>query len=381
MNPTVYFDSGTVYCAAGNRIETVWQHLADGQRNLSALPCPAFDNWPWPQVFTVEEPTPGMMNIDRKLLRTMEKQAKLALYGATLAMKDAPNLIGEDKSRTGLYLGLPTIDEPVPPWSALQSLHEGGDQGSLSEVFHREIPPFFGLSQLNSSACAHIAGTFGMTGAMGAYSPFADAGLQAIIEAALSIINGENDAALAGGISAKINPLLLLQYEHFGWTQETARVPGEGAAYVILNTVGNAARRIRLSGYSRGFADNALQPETVQTKILQRALAMAEITAADLDWILPGVLSATEHSALQALCGSTELPLACSAEVCGSMGPASPVLNLLLALHGMHHQKRLRHNKPGVAHTEEQLLLRHALVTATGPEGQYVAVILSAELT
>ena len=380
IKPKVYFESGAAYCAAGDNIEAIWQRMAAGQLNLSDLPCPAFDSWPHPQVFLVEEPSAAWLKIDRKLLRTMEKQAKLAMYGATLALRDSSALAKEDKSRIGLYLGLPTVDEPVPPWPLMQTMHESGDLHFDSEVMHREIPAFFGLSTLNSNACAHISGTYGMTGSMGVYSPFADAGLQAAIEAALSIINGENEMALVGGVSPKINPLLLLQYEHFGWINDAARIPGEGAAFVILNSTSNAACRVFLGGYARGFVDSAAEAETVQTAVLQAALAMARISANEVDWIFPCALCATECGALQTLTGSADLPLCSSADICGSLGPAGPVLNLLLAVHGMQHQKRLRFNQSGTALTEERGALKHALVTATGPEGQYVAVILSAEL-
>lgn len=385
MNPKVYFDGGAVYCAAGDQIEALWQCMATGQRNLADLPCPAFDTWPWPQVFMVEEPAAAALKVDRKLLRTMEKQAKLGMYGAALALRDSPLLALEDKSRFGLYLGLPTVDEPVPPWELMQSMHDNGDTQFTSEILHREIPAFFGLSTLNSNVCAQIAGTFGMTGAIGAYSPFADAGLQAIIEAALSIINGENTVTLAGGISAKVNPLLMLQYEHFGWTKDLARIPGEGAAYVLMH--GNAdtihsglTQRICLASYARGFVASPEIEAQVQKTVLQTALAKAGLSAKELDWILPNAINANETAVLQELSEHAALVFGNSADVCGALGAAGPVVNILLAMHAMQQQKRLCFHQSAAAQTEQSHPIKHVLVTASGPEGQYVAVILSLEL-
>lgn len=375
MKRTVYLIDGGTCCAAGEHIEAVWQHLATGKRNLTELPCPAFEGWASPQVFSVDEPNAASLNVDRKLLRTMEKQAKLALHGAGLALGSSKVMQQHDKSRVGLYLGTPTVDEPVPTWSSLEALHESGANASLADIFLRETPPFTGLSQLNSSACAHIAGTFGMTGAMGAYSPFADAGLQAVIEGALSIADGENDAALAGGVGPKINPLLLLQYEHLGWTADNQRIPGEGAAFIVLNRDDDRPLRIRLSGYARGFCPDAEDHRAV----LQRALAMAGIPPADLDWILSS--DDGDHAALQALYGDAALPMGGCLDACGSVGPALPVLDLLLAMHGMRERKRLLRSQPGMAHLEQQAPINHALIAAVSPEGQYAAVILSAELT
>lgn len=378
MNRTVYLDDGGVYCAAGSHIDMVWQHLAAGKRNLSILPCPPIEGWPWPSVFTVDEPSSSMLDVDRKLLRTMEKQAKLALYGALLTLRGSSLLRDVSKDRIGLYLGLPTVEDSVLPWPLLETLYESGDQRLSTDVLMREMPSFIGLSQLNSSACAHIAGTFGITGAMGIYSTFADAGLQAVIEAALSIGECESDAALVGGVSQKINPLLLLQYAHWGWLHEPGNIPGEGAAFAVLNADSKASRRIRVSGHARGFVGGAAQ--AMHADVLQRALHVAGIAAADLDWILPGKHAAAEHAALQTICGHAALPLGGCEAACGELGPAGPILNLLLAGHGMRVGKRLLCASSDAAHLEEQMPLQHALVTAMGPEGQYVAVILSLEL-
>lgn len=375
MKRTVYIEDGGACCAAGEHIEAVWRHLAQGTRALSDLPCPAFEGWPWPQVFAIEEPSAAVLNVDRKLLRTMEKQAKLALRGAGLALRESTAVEQADKHRIGLYFGTPTVDEPVPTWSSLEALHEGGSEARLADIFLRETPPFTGLSQLNSSACAHIAGTFGITGAMGAYSAFADAGLQAVIEGALSITSGENDVALVGGVSQKINPMLLLQYDHLGWTADKARIPGEGAAFVVLDGSAKGTRRIRLSGYARGFSTGGHG----QRAVLQRAFDMAGISASDLGWILSG--DSADRAVLQSLYGGAGLPLGGCQDASGALGPAEPVLNLLLAQHGMRQKKRLLRGQFGEAHSEQDACISHALVTAAGPEGQYVAVILSTERT
>src|SRR4051794_33984479 len=99
MKRTVYFIDGGACCAAGEHIEAVWRHLAAGTRNLTALPCPSFDGWPWPQVFGVEEPEAAVLNIDRKLLRTMEKQAKLALHCADMVLRSSLLMQQHEKNR------------------------------------------------------------------------------------------------------------------------------------------------------------------------------------------------------------------------------------------------------------------------------------------
>nr|ABW82984.1 beta-ketoacyl synthase [uncultured bacterium pEAF66] len=379
MKTKVYIDGGSALCAAGAGIAPLWSAMAAGARNLSALPCPAFDSWPWPEVFLVDEPGAAELKVDRKLLRTMEKQAKLTLLGAAAALAACPPAVDADPSRIGLYLGLPTVDEAVPPWPLLEAMHEAGSTHFDSEMLHREVPAFFGLSTLNSNACAHIAGTFGMAGSMGACSPFADAGLAALIEGALSVCNGENSEALVGGCSAKINPLLMLQYEHLGWLAEAGRIPGEGVAFLTVGAASRSETAVRLAGYARGFIASEVQAAAVIAPVVETALAMAGITAHELDWVLPGACSDAEMALLARLAEGTPLVRACSAEVCGALGPAAPVLGVLLAAHAIRSGARLRYTAPGQPQREEAARVRHVLVTARGPEGQYAAVVVSKE--
>lgn len=379
MKTNVYIDGGAAVCAAGGDVASIWSAMAAGERNLSPLPCPAFDTWPWPEVFLASEPSAADLNVDRKLLRTMEKQAKLTLFGAAAALAACPLAAGADMSRIGLYLGLPTVDEAIPPWPLLKAMHEARTTRFDSEMLHREVPAFFGLSTLNSNACAHIAGTFGMAGSMGAWSPFADAGLTAAIEGALSICNGENMEALVGACSPKINPLLLLQYEHLGWHGQPQRVPGEGVAFLTLGASSRSTLPVRLSGYARGFIGADIKAAQVITSVLETALAMACITAHQLDWVLPGVGCDAEMAVLAHLAEDTPLARGCSAQACGSLGPAAAVLNLLLAAHAIRAGKRLHYCAPGQPQPEQQVRVRHVLVSARGPEGQYAAVIVSAE--
>ena len=356
MKSNVYIDGGAASCAAGADIAAIWNAMAGGRQLRSPLPCPAFEGWPWPEVFLVEEPDAAALQVDRKLLRTMEKQSRLMLFGAAQALAAHPLPADADRSRAGLYLGLPTVDEAVPPMTVLETMHEEGRTVLDSELLHREVPAFFGLSTLNSNACAHISGTFGLCGSMGAYSPYADAGLQAVIDAALSVANGENTCALAGAVSPKINPPLLLQYEHNGWLADARRVPGEGVAFAMLSGAA-AADSVRIAGYARGFILGPGQAAATRARVQQRALAMAGIGADQVDWWLPDG----------------------AADVTGDLGPAGPVLDLLLAVHAIRHRKRLRFVAHGQPQAEEAGLVRHVLVGAQGPEGQYAAVVVSGE--
>jgi len=382
----VFIEQGSVYCSAGNNPDALWQALANGQQKLTPLPCPAYDTWPWTHVFLVEEPGASELGVDRKILRTMEKQAKMALYGAALAVQQVESLANKSISsaQKGLYLALPTVDESVPPWSLLETLHDVSAtplqpiELSSSEFLQREIPAFFGLSTLNSNTCAHISACFDLTGAMGAYSPFADAAFQAVIDATSAIAQGENSVALVGGVSPKVNPQLLLQYEHWGWDKLPARIPAEGSSFVVL-TANKNPNAIYVSGFARGFVVRSTDASKTYQQLLAQALINADITAADIDWFLPFATKGEDVDALFALGAKQSLPVLSSEFCIGFAGAAGPLINLNLALQGLQHQKYLVNTVNNNAQ-ENAGVLRHVALSAAGPEGQYLVVILSREV-
>lgn len=382
----VFVEPGSIYCSAGNNVSSLWQAIVNNQQDLTALPCPAYDTWPWPQVFLVEEPGASELGVDRKILRTMEKQAKMALYGAALAVQQVEALSNKSISsaKKGLYLALPTVDESVPPWSLLETLHEVSTtptkpiELSSSEFLQREIPAFFGLSTLNSNACAHISACFDLTGAMGAYSPFADAAFQALIDATGAVAQGENSLALVGGVSSKVNPQLLLQYEHWGWDKLPSRIPAEGASFVVVTADKNPGA-VCVSGFARGFIGNSADASENYKQLIGQALTNANITAADIDWFLPYATSGEDIQAVYALGAKESLPILLSESCMGFSGASGPLVNVNLALHGLQQQKYLVNTRNNREVQENAGALRHVALSAAGPEGQYLVVILSKE--
>src|SRR5690606_16605351 len=228
---TVRLSAPAVYTATGTDPAALWEALVAGKDTSS--PCEHLAG-PWPpldNVFLVDDPDAATLGVHRRVLRTSEKQARMALYGARLALAgpaaDGP-VGGPD---WGLYLGLPTVDEELLRLDALQRLHKiAGQPGEVAALYGREVPPFSGLSHLNSTAAAHISAAFGLMGAMAAYSPFSDAGLQALIDGVLSVAEGENEAAVIGAVSPKVHPLLFAQYENLG---SNGAAPGEGSAFLL----------------------------------------------------------------------------------------------------------------------------------------------------
>ncbi|WP_275463527.1 beta-ketoacyl synthase N-terminal-like domain-containing protein [Streptomyces noursei] len=376
-----------LYTAAGTDPGDLWETLVAGKdtrRPTEALagPWPEFDT-----AFLVDDPDAATLGVHRRVLRTSEKQARMALYGARLALAGATERGAVGGPGWGLYLGLPTVDEELLRFGALDRLHKvAGSPGDVAALYGREVPPFSGLSHLNSTAAAHISAVFALTGAMAAYSPFSDAGLTALIDGALSVAEGENEAALVGAVSPKVHPLLFAQYEELGWN---GAVPGEGAAFLLAepadgatgSAAGSGAPGARLAGYGRAFGAGAQDRSEAIAEAVHAALETAGTDADGIGWVLPDAAWTVDGARAQSaaldrvFAGAAPRPAYVTSErATGVLGPAHPLAHALLALHGLASGRRLVAD--GDAVREEALPAPRALVLACGARGQVCAVVL-----
>jgi 3-oxoacyl-[acyl-carrier-protein] synthase II len=327
----------------------------------------------------VPEPSRQSLQVDRKAQRTMEKQAHLALYGSHLTLRHGRP--PEATTNCGLYLGLPMVDEELLPWDVIEPLRTRPAPAELAEIVITRMLPFSGLSKLNSSICAHIATSHGLTGSLAAFSPFADAGLQALIEGALSVQEGENQCALIGAISPKVNAELLVQYERIAGA---CPMPGEGVAFMQARRAKPAASAgaIEFAGYGRSFAITEARRVEAYVAAVTRALQMASVAPCDVDWVLedaawiPANVRAQERGLEQVFARPyAEIPRFNCAAATGILGPAHPLMHAVLAMHGLMSQRRITRGPS--CWQEQPHTMRNALVTAGGPQGQFAAVVLS----
>lgn len=382
-----WIGSAGVASAAGDSVPEVWEALRRGEQRRSRLPFPTAGWLPYETAFHAPVPELGPLGVDRRQQRTMVEQAQQAFAAACRAVRGPFWEQLTERERVGLFLGVPVIDREIPTWECLEELGSSGARELPLETMLRMTPPLHGLTLLNSSVCAHLAARFGFMGPVAAYSHFADAGLQALIEAALSLQEGECPVALVGGVAAELNPFLFLHLERLGRLAELeqAPVPGDGAACLTLSgePPRDGGAPVCVAGYGRSFAGSPPQVAAARAVALRQALAMAGIEAEQLDWVMldvagaPGGRPAELRSLGECMGSARPLPALGSSEyVCGMMGPATPVLHAALAAYGMAHGRRLRVSEHGVPIAEDRCELRHVLINASGYEGQLVSVIL-----
>jgi 3-oxoacyl-[acyl-carrier-protein] synthase II len=378
----VEVEASGLYSAAG---ATVGELLARQQSGAAPAALPFASDWlPHGEAFLAEEPDLRASLYDRKAVRTMDKQARLALAAAVACGKGMAAFA--DPNRVGLFMGMPTVEEPVPSWEALAELGpDPSDRSAMLNTFLTSTPPMTGLLLLNSTACSHVASQFGTTGTTGVFSPWADAGVEALVEAAWSIAEGDNDRALAGGAAPTLNPFLYLHYESHGLLglDEVPPMPGEGAAFVALRASGpdTPAEAACLTGYGRLFEPDPGQAAAARLRCMEEALTRAGIGVGEVDWVLfdphcGRAGTAAELSALDALFDGLP-PLGAWHGVCGHLGPAQPVLNAAVAAEALRAGFRVVTDGAGRCLGRESAPIRHVLINASGLAGQFTSLVMS----
>jgi 3-oxoacyl-[acyl-carrier-protein] synthase II len=372
--PAIQLGASAVSTRGGSTVGALWDTLQRPPEPPAELPWLP-EHWRDRRLaYLLDDPSPASLGVDRKLVRTMEKQARLSLLCAKRSWEQAAASC--DLHRTGLFMGLPMVDEQVPGHSALEGLKHPPSRQDWAELLLRDTPPFSGLALLNSSTLAHISGQLNLTGATAAFSPFADAGLHALIEGLLSIAEGESEGALIGAQSAKVNAAHVLQQVHLGWRGQQAL--GEASAFVFAQPGAQGAQVRAFGRSSAGEGDFAAALARAITLAMQRAGVCAE----QIGWILgagpaQGPLADAERMALERTQGKPwhDLPVCHAGTHTGLCGAALPLIHVLLAQHALHTGARLMRREG--AWQAAALPQPHVLVFAQGPHGQACAVIVS----
>jgi len=190
-----------------------------------------------------------------------------------------------------------------------------------------------------------------------------------IAESAQIIARGDSDIALAGGVEAKVNPLIMLRQSLLKRATSqyndnpsgacrpfdagaTGSVFGEGGGIVILENAEKAQNRgakiyaeIAGTGHSCNInpAYERLEPDGYGLQIaIEKALADAQITPRDLDLIIPhgtGIAcdDLAESKAIEAALGDEvkRIPVWPTKSMLSTTGAASGVLDVIAAVYAM----------------------------------------------
>jgi 3-oxoacyl-(acyl-carrier-protein) synthase len=221
---------------------------------------------------------------DNKTLRLMNRDAQLAVMAANKAMRDA-GIVAEDTypadeialyGSTGMAgLGLEELTGLIR--------HAAGDDGDLDLIrFGREAlkrtRPVLSFKILANMPICFVSIFENIRGPNAIYTPWEGQGAYAIAAGVRAIRRGDVNCALVGGCDVKthvISFIGLQQNNAFDSWQQSGQgtVPGEGAAFLVLEEEEQAVRRsarvyARLSDYRIRSIHDGIGSADIYRKIL-----------------------------------------------------------------------------------------------------------------
>ncbi len=298
---------------AGLTPEDNWRKIISGQTTIKRLTL-AKDNFPVRLGSEIEGFNPKHYVKNRKNLRFFRKDVRFCLASAKLAYEDSkldPSTI--DPSQVGLYVG---SGEPQTEYDSFFpsldcSLDKDGylDYKKFGSLGLQHIyPPFVLLDLFNNGFC-YLSIDQGITGINSNFTTGASAG-HAIGEAFKAIQRGDVDIAIAGGHDSLLLFEICFLYSATGMltpeedpfnamkpysASRDGFVPGEGAGFIILESLRNALERnapIRgeIVGYSCNCDsnDDLLDPDPNGEGLsyaIDAALKDAKIEPGQVDYI------------------------------------------------------------------------------------------------
>jgi 3-oxoacyl-(acyl-carrier-protein) synthase len=241
-----------VVTSLGCRPDEVLNRMLRGERAIQASPfgaavaCPVYSPL---GVFDAAEHFP-----DNKTLRLMNRDAQMATVAARLAMRDAGVAPGELYPAEEIALYGATGLCGMPPGEIASLLRNAAaDDGSLDlrrfgEVALRRIRPVLSFKILANMPICFVSIFENLRGPNAVYTPWEGQAAQAIAAGVRAVADGESPCAVVGGCDVKTHALAFLSLQQFGvfdsWRSHNAgSVPGEGAAFVVLEERAAALRR------------------------------------------------------------------------------------------------------------------------------------------
>lgn len=231
--------------------------LRDIEAGRSAVAPPTrFDPTPFscPVCAEIRDFQPQPYVSEGKMIRLMNRDAQLAVAAAHLALRDAGVKPGETYQPAEIALfgaaglaGLP-LAEVVPLVKASTGPDGQFDPARFGQAGLRVVSPILSFKILSNMPLCFVSICENIQGPNGIYTPWEGQGAQAVEAAIRALECGEARCALAGGCDVKTHELAFLSLEQHGlfasWRKNhSGLVPGEGAAFLVLETADGAAAR------------------------------------------------------------------------------------------------------------------------------------------
>jgi hypothetical protein len=191
---------------------------------------------------------------ENKTLRLMNRDAQLAVVAARRAIQDAAIRPGVPKGSEDIALYGATgmsgmASEEVARLVRDAAAADGSlDLGRFGQVTLRRIRPVLSFKLLANMPICFVSIFEHLCGPNAVYTPWEGNGAQALAAGVRAVRSGDVPCALVGGCDVKTHALSLVSLQQLGvfdsWKQHGhGCIPGEGAAFLVLEDRAQAERR------------------------------------------------------------------------------------------------------------------------------------------
>ena len=189
-----------------------------------------------------------------KMIRLMNRDAQLAVAAAHLALADAGVAAGGcyQPEEIGLFGATGLAGLPLSELAPLVEASTGPDGRFESVRFGqaglRSVSPLLSFKVLSNMPLCFVSICEDIQGPNGIYTPWEGQGAQALEAGILALESAEARCVLVGGCDVKTHELAFLSLQQQGvfrsWCESgLGVVPGEGAAFLVLEAAESAAAR------------------------------------------------------------------------------------------------------------------------------------------
>jgi len=293
MSEPVVITGRSLATALGRGLDETWDSLLAGRSGIGDIEGFDASGFPCQSAACVSGIDEQSLDLPRRESRIMDLHSFVLMKCATEAMAESGRPQHEDGGGdTGFFAAIGMVDYKQEDLIGAVSASRDAQGG----IDFRDIFPLWPLSMLNNIALCQVAVRLGLRGENTVFSPHGDSALQAVAEAAATVVEGGNSAALAGGVGEKVSESSLARGLLHGMlntrdrvdpcrpfsTDRAGGVLGEGGGAVLLESRARAEERgasatAAVSGYGAAFglADPANATTGPSTDAIQRAMTLA----------------------------------------------------------------------------------------------------------
>lgn len=315
MKEKVVISGAGLVSSLGMSAPETWEAILAGKSGIGAIENFDVQGFACPVAAQVNGLGPSELGIHPRDSRIMDTHSYMLMKSSRDAFAqsqlDSSSIASED---IGYFAGMGMVDyniEDLLP-SVLQSRDDKGtlDYNRFYSDAFQQIHPLWPLSMLNNINFCQVAIDLGIKGENTTFSPHADSGIHAVIEAYHTVLEDKAKVVLAGGVSEKVSPLSIARALWFGILDtsgsgsETACRPfgrdrqgtvlGEGSGIISVEKESHAKERAAeplaaITGYGTSYelSEDAPCPSSdAIARSMEQAIAKAHISPSDIDVII-----------------------------------------------------------------------------------------------